>query len=148
MENHQEESSSVLLSIFKRKGGEGSHTKIIDPSNIYKSLNTLNNDDDIENALIHYKKNESNWLVITTNKLIYMQNGHKINLPFQELLSVTIAVKEELKEYKKKDEFTRLNIIGRAGNSYIIQVEHGKPFNGIYQVLHHLASKNNSRNKQ
>lgn len=41
-----------------------------------------------------------------------------------------------------KEHFTRLLLKQRNGNEFIIKIENGKPYQGIYQVLNYLASKN------
>lgn len=43
-----------------------------------------------------------------------------------------------------KEDFTELSLRDQKGNKYIIKIEKGKPYQGVYQVLHHIASKNQS----
>lgn len=41
-----------------------------------------------------------------------------------------------------KEHFTRLLLKQRNGNEFLIKTEKGKPYQGIYQVLNYLVSKN------
>lgn len=58
--------SSILLSIFKRKGGEGVLTKIVNINNKFNYLAL----DEGEQALILYDQNGENWLLLTDNCII------------------------------------------------------------------------------
>lgn len=140
MENTKN-SSSVLLSIFKRKGGEGLLTKIITDANKVDYLNQLLLLKESENALLCYKEDELNWLLLTTNRILEEKAGINLSIPFSELLEVNLAVQEEFEDkITSKEDFTRLVLRNRQGGRYLIKLEKGKPFQGIYQMLHHLVS--------
>lgn len=70
---HATGKASILLSIFKRKGGEGVLTKIITDEN-------------------------------------------------------------------KADYLQQLMLLDQNGNRYLVSVEKGEPYNGIYQMLHYITS--------
>lgn len=135
--------SSILLSIFKRKGGEGCLTKIVNDNNKkdYKAQLTqlINN----EEALVLYKQDELNWLLLTNVRVIQENEGALFSLDYSKLLQVNIALQEEFDErILNKQEFTLLWIKDNNNEKYLIKIERGAPFQGVYQILHYIASNN------
>lgn len=135
--------SSVLLSIFKRKGGEGVLTKIINNNNKSDFLNQVVSLRGNEEPLLCFKQDELNWLLLTSNRVLEEKEGVRLSIAFSELVEVNLAMQEEFKDQiMKKEDFTRLVLKDSNGREYIIKSERGKPYQGIYQVLHHIASSN------
>jgi hypothetical protein len=134
---------NVLLSIFKRKGGEGLFTKLITDVNQQDYLNQMDLLDADEIALLISKQDEQNWLLLTSNRVLTVKNGHLIDLPYSKLLTVSLAMDEEFQDgILSKEGFTRLVLIDGNGDNYFITVEKGKPYQGVYQVLHYIAINN------
>jgi hypothetical protein len=133
-------SGSILLSIFLRKGGEGTLTKIITDENKIEYLNQLRLLEENENALLCFKENERNWLVFTNKRIFGEQGDVKLSIPFSNLESVNLAMADEFndKVYNKTD-FTRLLLKEKNGNQYLVKIEKGRPFQGVYQMLYYLA---------
>lgn len=137
--------SAVLLSIFKRKGGEGDFTKIITNENNANYLNQLELLDKDEKAWLCFKKDDLNWLLLTNKRILEECEGLRISIPFSDLIETSLAIQEEFKKkIMNKEDFTELSLRDQKGNKYIIKIEKGKPYQGVYQVLHHIASKNQS----
>lgn len=135
--------SSVLLAIFKRKGGEGLFTKIITAENKQNYLNQLAFLKEDEKALLCFKENDWNWLLLTDDKILKEEAGVRISIPFSELTEVNLALKEEFENgIVNKECFTCLELRDLKGNRYIISLEKGNPFQGIFQILHYIASVN------
>ncbi|WP_197429563.1 hypothetical protein [Myroides odoratus] len=133
---------SVLVSLFIRKGGEGLFTKILSTNeSLALSLVKLLKED--EKALILFKQHEVNLLLITDSRLIMNRGTALVAIEFFDIIEVRIALEEEFKErILKKEEFTRLLVKVKSGIDYIIQVEKGKPFQGLYQVLSYISTVN------
>lgn len=135
--------SSVILSIFRRKGGEGVHTKIIDNENKSFFLNQIALLTGNENALLCFKQDDSNWLLVTSARIVQERDGVRLSIPYSELLEVNLALQEEFENgVRSKCDFTQLALKCSNGNKYIIRLEKGEPYQGIYQFLHYLASHN------
>lgn len=135
--------SSILLSIFKRKGGEGVMTKIITDDNKLKFLNQIALLKAEEQPLLCFKQDELNWLLITNNRIIEEKGGVRLTIPYSELIEVSLAIQEEFKErIINKEDFTRLVLKDSSGRKYIVKSEKGEPYQGIYQILHHIVSSN------
>jgi hypothetical protein len=135
--------SSVLLAIFRRKGEEGLLTKIITAENkpdYFKQMILLKED---ENALLCFKEDDLNWLLLTDNRILKEETGSKLSIPFSGLTEVNPALKEEYEAgVMNKSCFTRLELIDLSGKKDVIKVEKGKPYQGVFQILDHIASKN------
>lgn len=135
--------SSLLLSIFKRKGGEGALTKIISDDNKLNFLNQIAFLKTEEQPLLCFKQDELNWLLITNNRIVEEKGGVRLVIPYSELVEVSLAMQEEFKDrVMNKEDFTRLILKDSTGRKYIVKSEKGKPYEGIYQILHHIASSN------
>ncbi|WP_413511106.1 hypothetical protein [Myroides odoratus] len=139
--------SSILVSIFRRKGGEGRLTQILDHTKILvSSLTRLL--EDKEEILYVFKDLELNEVVVTDRRLLVKKSEGILTIEFSAITRVSIALKEEFKDrIMNKEEFTRLEIEVISGVSYIISVEKGKPFQGLYQVLDYIAMVNRSDSK-
>jgi hypothetical protein len=134
--------TSILLSIFKRKGGEGPMTRIVTEQNKPQYAYQFALLDENEGLLICFKEDDMNWIALTDGRLLGEQKGMRLSIPYSELSSVDLALMSEFKNnVKSKLDFTRLNLVTLQGNTYSITVEQGLSFRGIFQVLHHLASK-------
>lgn len=135
--------AAKLLSIFKRKGGEGVMTKIISDDNKPDFLNQMSSLEAEEQPLLCFKLGELNWLLLTSNRIIEEREGVRFEMLYSELIAVSPAIQEEFKDrVVNKEGFTRLVLKDSSDKRYIIRTEKGKPFQGIYQILHHIVSNN------
>lgn len=132
--------SSILLSIFKRKGGEGDLTKIITPDNSISFINELKSLDKNEEALICYKKDSSNWLLITNTRILQSRLNTKLSISYNKIHKVHLALQDEfIHGIMNKTDFTYL-VLETNNEKYCIEIEKGEPFQGIYQMLHFIVS--------
>lgn len=133
--------SSILLSIFKRKGGEGAMTKIINEDNKLNFINQIALLKAEEQPLLCFKQDELNWLLITNNRIIEEKEGIRLFIPYSELVEVKLAMQEEFKDrVTYKENFTRLLLKDNTGRKYIVKCEKGEPYQGIYQLLYYIVS--------
>ncbi|MDR2274874.1 MAG: hypothetical protein LBF27_28455 [Sphingobacterium sp.] len=135
--------SSIYISIFKRKGGEGLNTKIIKEANNkdYDSLFTRLEEN--EKPLLVYFLNLLNWFLLTNNRLLMSIDGQSKFLYLADIIEVRPALQEEMNDrIIDKQKFTRLKIKMKDGECFICKLEQGQPYEGIYQVLHFIATSN------
>ncbi|MET3879103.1 hypothetical protein [Chitinophaga sp. OAE865] len=131
---------SILLSIFRRKGGEGSMTKIISDENKTDFIHQLTFLQTDEQPLLCFKQDESNWLLITGDRIIEEKNGVTLFIHYSELVKVNIALHEEYKDgIKSVKDFTRLVLIDIHDRNHIVKLEKGEHYKGIFQLLHHVV---------
>lgn len=138
----EEVKPSILVSLFKRKGGEGQYTKVVSENSLPESL-VLSNFGSDEIGLIIYYKSDSDWFLLSNKRIRSSHEGDTASLNIQDLKEVTLAMQEEFKDgIRNKNDFSRLRIKDKSGGSNLLYLEKGQPYEGLYQVLHFLASKN------
>jgi hypothetical protein len=139
----EKDSSSIIVSIFKRKGAEGEYTKIISGRNqahYSQYLPPLNKD---EKGLIICLINAKNWLLLTSDRVLANIDGIVNDIPHKKIVNIAPALLEELNDgIFQKDSFTRLKLREHNGNEHILFLEKGKPYIGFYQALHFIMTKN------
>lgn len=142
MENSKDK-LSILLSIFNRKGGEGELTKIISEDNKQNFLNQISTLAVKEQPFLCFKQDEINWLLLTNIRIIQEREGVRLVIPYSELIEVSLAMQDEFNDrVVNKKDFTRLVLKDSSDKKYIIRTEKGEPFQGIYQILHHIVTRN------
>lgn len=130
---------SILISIFKRKGGEGRHTKIIYQKEQWEKQGLPNLEGE-EFGIILYYQSETVWFLLSNKKIRSNHEGIKIELNLENLKEVNLAMLEEFKAgIRKKTEYTRLKVTDKADKNYLLHLEKGLPYQGLFQVLHFLA---------
>jgi hypothetical protein len=132
--------SSVLISIFKRKGGEGQYTKMLNDTNRSNYLGPMSNLTEDESGLVICHEDDLNWFMTSNKRIFNMRNGELSIVSHPEVADVSLALEEEFKEkIKSKNHFTRLLMITTNGEKHILKIEMGLPYAGVYQMLHFIA---------
>ncbi|MCV6628693.1 MAG: hypothetical protein OIF50_02420 [Flavobacteriaceae bacterium] len=137
--------SSTLLSIFKRKGGEGEFTKIVN-TKVYDKFSdmlsvTLRDD---EKGLILCYLGFSKWTFLTNQRLFYKRDSIAGIIDNNNIKKVSLAIDDEFRfGVKDKKEFTRLLLKEKEGKNHLLLLESGEPFEGFYQVLHFISIQRN-----
>ncbi|WPQ63055.1 hypothetical protein SIO70_32325 [Chitinophaga sancti] len=131
------DNSGILISIFKRKGGEGLFTKVIDESNSSPYKHILSSLAEDEKGLLIYYKNDDEWVLLTNKKIVTSSNEIIFH---NDIANVSFALHEEYKNrIMDKNDFTRLEVRDKNNRTYILCIEKGKPYHGFYQVIHFMA---------
>lgn len=132
--------SSVIISIFKRKGGEGTFTKVINENNTLVYSSTYSHLIGSESPLIIYFHNDDKWILLTNERLLKKEDDVVSSFAFDDIKDVKMALSEEARigSFDKK-EFTYLRIYKKNNEFEVWEFEKGKPFQGFYQVLHFLC---------
>lgn len=132
--------SSIIISLFKRKGGEGFFTKIINKDNeikynyLYENLLLKE-----EKGLIIYAQGEREWLLLTNFGIHFNKKDVNTFILYSEIKEVKLPIEIEYSRgIVNKDEYTDLLLLDIKGNEYILKIEKGKPFWGVFQVLHYI----------
>lgn len=132
--------SSILLSLFKRKGGEGIYTRIVDDHNKHNYESVISLCKDSERALIIYYQNDTNWVLITNCRILMNNKGGIAFILNSDLTEVHPALHEEYKAgIMDKKSFTKLKLKDKYSKEYIVEIENGLPYQGVYQLLHFIA---------
>lgn len=132
--------SSILISIFMRKGGEGEFTKIINENNEFQFRQLFSSLKKEEKGLIVYYKSQTEWLLLT-NKRVLTSFGNII--PHSDIIRVSPALEDEFSNtITDKNRFTKLRLEAKNNKTYILSLEMGKAYLGFYQILHFISNGN------
>lgn len=135
--------SSIYISIFKRKGGEGINTNIVNETNEKDYGNLFSKLEENEKPLLVYFINKLNWFLLTNNRILMSDEGIFSLLYLADIIEVVPALQEEIRDrITDKQKFTRLKIKTRNNEYFICKLEQGQPYEGFYQVLHFIANNN------
>ena len=93
---YSKDKSSVYISIFKRKGGEGDYTKIVNDENKNQYSALLSKLAENENPLIVYFKNVLNWFLLTNCRILIKNDGRFKVFNNFDIVEVRPAIEEEL----------------------------------------------------
>ncbi|WP_025744139.1 hypothetical protein [Aquimarina pacifica] len=139
----KKDKSSILVSIFKRKGGEGQYTKILNDSIDKKYSDLLSSQlTNNEKGLLIYYLDSSHWFILTDLRVINNNDMYFNIIENINIKKVSLAIEEEFKDgVRNKKDFTRLLITDHENQNHLLELEKGSPYEGIYQVLHFLANQ-------
>ncbi|SFE91654.1 hypothetical protein SAMN05518672_11242 [Chitinophaga sp. CF118] len=124
--------------MFKRVGGEGEFTKIITEQNEADYAEQLSNLEENEKGLIIYRRNNNDWFLLTSKRVISVQNDNRFAIAHADIIDVDVAFKEEHENLGSSRLFTRIALTDKEGKRHVIQLEHGLAFSGIIQVLYFI----------
>jgi len=75
-----------------------------------------------------------------SHRLITVKEGIMLALPYSELVEVSLALQEESQDrIMNKEDFTRLVLKDSSDRKHIVKCEKGKPYQGIYHLLHQIT---------
>jgi hypothetical protein len=133
----------VLSSIFRRKGGDGLYTYPFDgvhPSLSKLWLATINLRSK-ELPVIGSLRNPNNWLILTTERLMWAVTGNRHELPIECIWDANLDW-NLIGNFRSKEEIDTLDVITIAGDKHTITVEGGAPLFGFWNVLKNLGTRN------
>lgn len=135
--------SSILLSIFRRKGAEGLNTKIIGENNQVQYRSILSALEADERGLVICYWDEFNWVILTNRRLIVNEGGTQSIINNSQISEVSPALQEEYKNgITNKNLFTLIKIKDMYDKVFIVKLEMGSAYEGFYQVLHYVVCNN------
>lgn len=78
--------------------------------------------------------------MLTNERVLTAQAGVKAIIRFSELVRIDLALQDEARNgVADLKYFTRLVLLDQNGNRYLVSLEKGEPYKGIYQMLHYIA---------
>jgi hypothetical protein len=142
---------SVLSSIFRRNGGDGNCTKLVeeldaDKKNIILEAIKLQAS---ELPVIGSIENSNDWFLLTTERVLWSVDGNKGEVPIESI----VEVRSDMGTLRQggaqmKNPLRRLEI-GTVGNQrYSMNVEPGAPCFAILAVLINVTRRNQARRLQ
>jgi hypothetical protein len=135
-------SKSVLLSIFRQKGGPGSNTLPFDEfslsvqSHLRSQLPLLDGE---EPALVSFK-DPSEWVLVTTQRLVWSNKGRVMRIALSDIEDVTVDLKADAEMgARTKQDLSHLIVKTSAGEIHTLTIESGPSFFALWNVLKHVA---------
>ncbi|SFE91627.1 hypothetical protein SAMN05518672_11241 [Chitinophaga sp. CF118] len=130
-------SPGVIVSLFKRVGGEGEFTKIITEQNEADYAEQLSDLEENEKGLIIYRRNNNDWFLLTNKRLISVKDDNRLVMAHEDVIEVEV----ERDNIGKAPSLTRVAVTDKEGKQHGIQLERGQSFSGIIQVLYFIVRR-------
>jgi hypothetical protein len=130
-------------SIFRRKGGDGSYTRLFDsmePGQRSALLSGLKLREK-ELPVIGSLKGPGSWLILTTERLVWASHGKRHELATEDIRDAAADLKH-LQTSRSKLEMRTLQVTTLTGEEYTIELEPGQPLSGAWNILKNLAARN------
>ena len=131
-------------SIFRRKGGDGTYTRLFD--NLDPSQRSLLFAEfelsESELPVIGSIQDSGNWLVLTTERLAWSIEGKRQEVAATVIRDATADLKQLQRSDHGKLEMKQLQIVTMGDGEYSIELEPGAPLSGVWNVLKNLGARN------
>lgn len=135
--------SSTLLSIFKRKGGEGLFTKVISKDNLPKYHELFYNYFEDEVPIIAQYTDENYWIIFTNRRLILCESSIITYIGFETINKVSAPVfREAMMGIRDVNGFSLIELQTKDKQKYTLKTECGLPYTGIFHMLQFLSNTN------
>lgn len=130
-------------SIFRRKGGDGVYTRLVDSMNPGQRSTLLGAIKlrETELPVIGSLRGPNNWLVLTTERLVWTAAGERHEIDAENIRDAAADFKQ-LENSQSKLEMRALQVTTLEGDKYTIELEPGQPLSGTWNVLKNLGTRN------
>jgi hypothetical protein len=131
-------------SIFRRKGGDGTYTRLfdnLDPSQRSTLLAQLKLHES-ELPVIGSVQDSSNWLVLTTERLAWSIAGERQEIAANAVRDAMADLKQLQRSDQSKLGMRQLQVVTVGNGEYSIELEPGGPLSGTWNVLKNLGARN------
>lgn len=131
-----------ISSIFRRRGGEGRLTSLYEnlPEFEQRTLERKITFADGERPAIAYFESENCWCLLTNYRLVWNDMISQNEVGIMELRRVTHDMHISVQRGQLDRSLWRdLNVETTDGRTLTLQMEPGKPFIGMWSVLHWLC---------
>lgn len=138
---------NILSALFRRKGKDGLYTRAFDSFGAWQQHQfcwrlRLGKD---ELPIIGSFEDWDNWLVLTTERLVWAIAGSRQQLRANAIDDAIMDLWEIRRSGIKKTEFRQLQVVTMDGSKFVIEVEPGTPLIGVWHVLRNLGCRNRAR---
>lgn len=140
-----ESQKDTLRAIFLRKGKETDRTKVFEnlAPEIRSHLLTAAVLRADELPVVATVLEKDRWLLVTTARIVLFESGQTTNVEMGLLKDATVDLMADARHgNRSKSELSMLKLTLEGGKEQLIQVEHGAPHTGIWNLLKHAAGQN------
>jgi hypothetical protein len=136
-------STSVMKSVFLRKGGETDKTRIV-ANNVLRHKVPFEFTEE-ETIVVEYFETVNEWAVISNQKLVFSTLAGISRISFTNLKWVVSDIEGKLSGVvTPKTEMRHLILQLQNGDEKLLTTEVGQPFWGIYNMLQFVSKNQNS----
>jgi hypothetical protein len=131
-------------SIFLRKGGDGTYTRLFDNLDSAQQSTLLAEFKLHESELpvIGSFRDSSNWLVLTTERLAWSIEGKREEIAASAIRDATADLRKIQRSEHSKQSMHQLQVVTMRDGEYSIELEPGEPLSGTWNVLKNLGARN------
>lgn len=135
--------------IFRRKGGDGTYTRLFENLDAMQQNALLRQIDlrEWEFPVVGSFQNPDNWLILTTERLVWSiaADPHEINV---HVVRDAVADFDQLQySGRSKLELRELKVLTIDGGERRIELESGPPLSGVWNILKSIGARNRARLK-
>lgn len=136
----KQDKSNILLALFKRKGGEGHSTQVIDTS-LYNPIDLIFEIiDPSEKPLIKGQNQSGHDYLFTNQRIVIRTDQQKVVVPYAKITGVNSALKEnERLGIRAKRQLKIMELEMASQGKILIEVEPGEPYFGLLNMLKYIA---------
>jgi hypothetical protein len=138
-----EKLKSTLSCIFRRKGRDGRYTRLFDnlePSQKSALLKEVSLHDG-ELPVIGSSESAEQWMIITTERIVWRLKGRTQSVSVHDVWHVTIDGLKMMATGVRKHELRELQIETAGHEQRTIEVEEGPPLFGVWNALLNLGAR-------
>jgi hypothetical protein len=134
----------IWAAIFRRRGGDGTYTRLFDnldppqQSTLLAKLTLYES----ELPVIGSVKDADNWLVLTTERLVWSMRGEREEIVAEAIRDATIDLGQLQHCGHSKLGMRQLHVVTTGVGGYLIELEPGGPLSGTWSVLKNLGTRN------
>jgi hypothetical protein len=142
--NEAEQLQSTLISIFKRRGHDGDYTRLfenLEPAHRETLLSRIELERS-ELPVIGSVEGDDNWLIFTTERVVWHSAGREQSLRVQDIRDVVVDFKGLVSTDRNKEEMKELQVVCANGERQTLALEAGAPLVGVWNALKNLGARN------
>lgn len=137
----------VWESIYRRRGGNGAYTRLFEDLEQSQQATLLAGlaQRDAELPVIGSLMSGDNWLILSTERLVWCADGKRSELPLLALRDTHVDRGALRTGPSGKTTLDRIEIVTFDEGEHVIRVEPGPPFFGFLNVLKNIGTRNRNR---
>lgn len=134
----------LWTSVFRRKGQDGVYTRLFEnlSSSQRKNLHAAQTLKSEELPVIASIEDADNWLLLTTDRLLWSIAGQRRELPVTAISDAKADLNKMQRTQITMLELEEIEIKTVSGELLTIVVEPGEPLSGIWAVLKNIGNRN------
>lgn len=130
------------MSIFLRRGKNGTYTRLFNNLEAAQKSTVLAilDFDETELPVIGSVRDSDNWLVLTTERLVWSIGGTRREIAASAIRGATADLRQLGSDGKLGMQ--RLQVVAMGGEEHSIELEPGAPLSGVWNILINLGKRN------